>query len=153
MCEPSGSSPPPSCLCCVMIRFGLLMEQVLTLLSKIRTQRRKIARMGKSPNGKRSRKTSSRTRRKRWKWRKNQCKRAHHPNARFLERWLPSISNDLRRVPSHRWNVLTVEERVRSPQARASSGSKHTPERWAADPSGRETLVGHRKTDWDVVGG
>ena len=45
------------------------------------------------------------------------------------------------------------EECVRSPQARASSGSKHTPERWAADPSERETLVGHRKTDWDVVGG
>ena len=49
MCEPSGSSPPPSCLCCVMTRFGLLMEQVLTLLSKIRTQRRADRAKGKEP--------------------------------------------------------------------------------------------------------
>src|SRR6266436_7845084 len=117
------------------------MEQVLTLLSKIRTQRRKIARMGKSPNGKRSRKTSSRTRRKRWKWRKNQCKRAHHPNARFLERWLPSISNDLRRVPSHRWSVLTVEERIRFPsQGRPPVPSARPTQN--ADRSSWQALVG-----------
>jgi hypothetical protein len=77
-------------------------------------------------DGKRSRKMSSRTRRKRWKRRKSRCKRAHHPNARFLERWSPSISNDLRTAALHRWNVLTVEERVRSLQSRASSGSLRT---------------------------
>ncbi len=126
MCEPSGSSPPQGCLCCVMIRSNSLMEQVLTLSALIRTKQNQRVRMGKNPNGKRSRKTSNRTRRKRWKRRKNRCKRAHHPNARFLERWFPSIPNDGRKVPSPRWNVLTVEERVHSLRSRASSGSHRT---------------------------
>src|SRR5712692_1942209 len=123
MCGPSGSSSPQSCSCCAMTRFGSLMVLGQTLPSKIGTQRRKNVRMGKSHNGKWFRETSSRTRRKRWKRRKNRCKRAHHPNARFLEWWFPSISNDGRKVPSPWWNVLTVEELVHSPQARASSGS------------------------------
>ena len=58
--------------------------------------------------------------------RRNWCKRAYHLNARFLKWWFPSISNDLRKVPSHRWDVLNVEERIRSPQSRASSGSHRT---------------------------
>jgi hypothetical protein len=62
---------------------------------------------------------------KRWKRRKNRCKRAPHPNARYLEWWLPSISNGGLPVASPWWNVLTVEERVCSPQSRASSGSNH----------------------------
>jgi hypothetical protein len=45
-----------------------------------------IAQMGKSPNCKRSPLPRSLTRRKRWKRRKNRGKRAHHPNAGFLER-------------------------------------------------------------------
>src|SRR3989442_1789572 len=103
--------------------------------------------MGKSPNGKPSRKKNSRTRRKqrkRWKRRKNRNKRAKQPTARSLE-WFPSISNDLPTVASAWWNALTVEECVRSPRSRASSGSKRTPERRAADPFDSEALVGHRK--------
>ncbi len=46
----------------------------------------KVVRMGKSLNLKRSRKTSRNIRRKRSKRRKNRGKRAHHPNAHFLER-------------------------------------------------------------------
>src|SRR6266702_2791091 len=99
-------------------------DQVLKFPNQM--EQNQQVRMGKSPNSKRPRKTNNRTRRKRWKQRKNQCKRAHYLNARFLERWLPSISNDLRLVPSHRWNVLTVEERVRFPQSRVSSGSLRT---------------------------
>src|SRR6266487_3109024 len=71
-------------------------------------------------------KANSKTRRKRWKRRKNRGKRAHHPNARFLEWWFPSISNDLRTVASHWWNVLFVRERVRSLRSRASCGSHRT---------------------------
>src|SRR5260370_33179776 len=102
------------------------MEPGQTLPSRIRTQRRKIVRMGKSLNLKRSRKTSRNIRRKRWKRWKNRDKRVHHPNARFLERRSPSISNDLWTVVSQWWNVLTVRERVRSLRLRVSLGSHRT---------------------------
>ena len=88
------------------------------------TEQNHQVRMGQS--GKPFKEANSRTRRKRWNRRKNRCKRAPHPNARFLEWWFPSISNDLRTVASHRWNVLTVRERVRSLRSRASSGSHRT---------------------------
>src|SRR5436305_6505076 len=101
--------------------------------------------MGKNPNGKPRRKKNSRTRRKRWNLRKNRCKRTLHPTARFLENRFPSISNDLPTAASIWWNVLAVEECVLSPQVRASSGPKHTPERRAADASDREALVSYRK--------
>src|SRR5947207_2455969 len=102
------------------------MGQVLTLPAKIRTKQNQRVRMEKSLNGKPSRKTNVPKRPKRWERRKNRHKRAHHPTARFLESWFPSISNDLPKVPSAWWNVLTVEECVLSPQARASSGSHRT---------------------------
>ena len=49
MCRPSGSSLPQNCSCCVLIRFGSLMEQVLTFRSKIRTQRRADRTNGNEP--------------------------------------------------------------------------------------------------------
>src|SRR5258708_20313554 len=126
MCGPSGSSPPQSFSCCAMIRFGTLKEEVVGVTWKVGRERRKIVRMGKSPNCKRFRKKSRRTRQKRWKRRKNRCKRAHHPNVRFLEWWFPSISNGLLAVTLSSWNVLTVRERVRSLQSTVSSGSHRT---------------------------
>src|SRR5712691_2781289 len=104
------------------------MEQVLTLSALIRTKQRKLVRMEKNPNGKPSRKTNVPKRPKRWKRRKNRNKRAKQPTVRSLESWFPLISNDLPKVPSAWWNVLTVEECVLSPQARASSGSNRTPD-------------------------
>src|ERR1051326_266427 len=94
--------------------------------------------MEKSPNSKSSQKKNSRTGPKQ---RKNRSTQAKQPTARFLESWFPSISNDLLKAPSAWWNVLAAEECVRSPQARASAGSKHTLERRAADASDREALV------------
>src|SRR5712692_4204893 len=85
--------------------------------------------MDKSLNGKPSQKKNSRTQRKRWKRRKrckNRNTRAKQRTARFLENWYPLISNGLPKVPSAWWNVLTVEECVRSPQTRAFSGSNRT---------------------------
>jgi phage-related protein len=87
----------------IEVRFGSSLEPGQTLLLLDQTEENQEVRMGQS--GKLSRPTGSRTRRKRWKRRRSRCKRVHHPNARFLERWSPSISNDLWRAPSHRWNV------------------------------------------------
>src|SRR5258708_33905117 len=124
MCGPSDSSPPQSCWCCAMIRFGSLMEPDQILKSLNQTEQNHQVRMGQS--GKPFKEANSRTRRKRWKRWKNWCCLAHHPNARFLEWRFPSISNDLRLVPSQWLNVLTVRERVRSLRSRASSGSHRT---------------------------
>ena len=61
------------------------------------------------------------------KRRKNRCKQARHPNARFLLKWLPSISNGLLTVTLPWWNVLSVREPARSLRSRACSGSRATP--------------------------
>jgi hypothetical protein len=84
---------------------------------------------------------------------KEQAQTTTSPNCTFSGELVPI---DLKRFTDSGINMVECprlqEERVRSPQARASSGSKHTPKHRAADPSDRETLVGHRKTDWDVFG-
>jgi hypothetical protein len=126
MCEPSGSSPPPSCLCCVMILLAIIDGADPDAPVEDQDAETKDRANGKEPERQTVQENEQQNTTKTVEMGKNQFKRAHHPNARFLERWLPSISNDLRRVPSHRWNVLTVEERVRFPQSRASSGSLRT---------------------------
>jgi len=98
---------------------ALTPEPGQALKSLDQTSQSQEVRMGQSRNGKRSRQTGSRTRRKRWK---NRCKRANHPNARFLA-WFPSISNGLLTVASHWWNVLTVRERAHSLRAMECSAS------------------------------
>lgn len=137
---PRRSKGPQSYWCCVGIRFGLLMAQ--DHVSKTLNRNPQNKGTGQRQNRRQCRRTFKP---KREKWWKNRHKRAPHPTARFLESWFPSISNDVPTVASAWWNVLAVEECVLSPQARASSGSKRTPERRAADSSDRETLVGHRK--------
>src|SRR2546421_2862622 len=103
------------------------MGQVLTLPAKIRTKQNQRVRMEKSSNGKPSQKANVPKRPKRWERRKNQCKRAHHPDAHLLLKWLPSTSNGLLAVALAWCNVLSVREPARSLRSRACSGSHTTP--------------------------
>src|ERR1051326_1260478 len=120
-----GSSPPPSCWCCAMIRSNSLMEQDTTRLLHLRAKQNQQASMEKSPNSKSSQKKNSRTGPKQ---RKNRSTQAKQPTARFLESWFPSISNDLLKVPSAWWNVLAVEECVLSPDRKSTRlNSSHIP--------------------------
>lgn len=107
--------------------------------------------MGKNPNSKLSWKTNSRTRRKRWKRRKNRNTQAPHPTARFLG-WFPPTSNGLLTVASRWGNVLTGRERIRP----LRQGRPTVPIAQAtqpADASASETWATSDKTDWDVVSG
>ncbi|WP_244421957.1 hypothetical protein [Ktedonobacter racemifer] len=77
---------------------------------------------------------------------REQAQTSTSPNCTFSGELVPI---DLKRFTDSGINLVECprlqEECVRSPQTRASSGSKHTPERRAADAFDRETLVGHRK--------
>src|SRR5258708_39714748 len=99
------------------------MEQDQVSKTLHRNPQNKGMRTGQNKNRRRRRRTLKPKREKRWK---NRHKRAKQPTARFLESWFPAISNDLPTAASIWWNVLPVEERVPSPQARASSDSNRT---------------------------
>src|SRR5690349_3655914 len=68
------------------------------------------------------------------------------PNCTFSGELVPI---DLKRFTDSGINLVECprlqEECVRSPRSKVTTGSKHIPERRAADASDRETLVGHRK--------
>jgi hypothetical protein len=105
--------------------------------------------MGKSPNGKPSRKTPCQTCRAQWKRRKrrkNRNTRAKQPGFTFVFRGFhrPQTIYAIRSMSLVEC-PLCGRMRSLSPGLAASSGSKHTLERRAADPTDLEALVGHRK--------